>query len=427
MKKLSIVVFTFVLCACATTPKYPPGQETYFVMAGGSDRNNGFSQTTAFRSLFKAMAAAAKGPIKKITVLGTLDVTSEQSSNKERVFLIQSMRKDEILICGTGEEPAVLSAAGSGRRAVLIRGTGPIRFEKIVISGGISSGEGGGLGIGHGSVVTLGPGAVVRDNASENIGGGILVGPGASLVMEGGVVTGNRSSAVGGGIAVVGVSSTNTGILVIREGTISNNRAQGGGGIAVFQGSRCTLSGGGIYDNTADLAGGGVLVSQRSVFTMEGGLVRGNRSLGSGGGLALLETGSFVLKSGEIRGNRASEHGGGIAADNTSAINVEGGFISANEAAVRGGGIFTAGPFDKSGGKIYGNDVPDDTANAAETGTAVFIFRGNGMDKVREGSAGEDLALNAASDEGWDILEEKSLVEESLVEESLEEEDFEEE
>jgi len=424
MKKLSILVFALILCACASTQKIPPGQDTYFVMAGGSDRNNGFSQATAFRSLFKAMAAASRGSLKKITVLGTLDAASEQSTNLERVFLIQSMGKDPILICGTGEEPAVLSALGSGRRVVLIRGTAPIRFENIEISGGSSSGEGGGLGIGPGSTVILGPGAVVRDNVSQHVGGGVVVGPGASLTVEGGTITGNRSAAIGGGIAVMGVTASRVGVLEVREGEISNNRAQGGGGVAVFQGSACTLSGGGIYDNTADLAGGGVLVSQYAVFTMEGGLVRGNRSLGSGGGLALLEAGGFMLKNGEIHGNRASEHGGGIAADNTSVISVEGGFISANEAAVRGGGVFTAGTFDKSGGKIYGNDVPNDTANIAEAGTAVFVFRGTGMNKIREESAGENLALNAASDEGWGILEEKGSEEESFDDEDFWEEDF---
>jgi len=409
MKKLSILVFTLIFCACATTQKIPPGQDTYFVMAGGSDRNNGFSEETAFRSLFKAMAAASRGPLKKITVLGTLDVASEQSTNLERVFLIQSMGKGEILICGAGEEPAVLSALGSGRRAILIRGTAPIRFENIVISGGSTSGEGGGLGIGPGSTVILGPGAVVRDNSSQHVGGGIVVAPGASLIVEGATITGNRASAVGGGIAVMGVFASRAGFLEIREGTISNNRAQGGGGIAVFQGSVCTLSGGGIYDNTADLAGGGVLVSQGAVLTMEGGLVRGNRSLGSGGGFALLEEGGFILKSGQVHGNRASEHGGGIAADAISTISVEGGFISANEAAARGGGIFTAGTFDKSGGKIYGSDVPEDTANTAQAGTAVFVFRVDGIHKVREESAGEDLALNANSDEGWKFFQEEGF------------------
>jgi len=406
MKKLCILLFVLIVCACTTVPKYPPGQDTYFVAAGGSDRNDGFSQAAPFQSLFKAMVAADNGPIKTITVLGTLDLKSEQSSNMERVFLIQGMGKGQILIRGAGTEPAVLSAAGSDRRVVLIRGTTPIRFENIEISGGKSSGEGGGMGIGPGSSVILGPGAVIRDNASANIGGGVVVSSGASLVVEGGKITGNRSESVGGGVAVMGVSASNPGILIVREGEINNNRAQGGGGVAVYQAGKCTLSGGEIYDNTADLAGGGVVVNQGAVFTMDGGVIRGNRSLGSGGGIALLAEGSFALKGGEIHGNQAAEHGGGIAADAVSAISIEGGFISANRAASRGGGIFSAGLFVKSGGKIYGNDMPQDAANTAETGPAIFVFRGTGFHKVRARSAGEDLPLNADTDEGWVVFRE---------------------
>jgi len=407
MKKLYILLFIVIFCSCATTRKYPPGQETYFVTAGGSDRNDGFSEATAFRSLFKAMVSAASGPIKTITVLGTLDMGTEQSSNAERVFLLQGVGEGDILIRGAGPDPAVLSAEGSGRRVALIRGTTPIRFENIEISGGVSSGEGGGIGIGPGSTVILGPGAVVRNNAAEYVGGGVLVGPGGSLVVEGGKIFDNRSGTVGGGIGVMGISPKNAGTVVIRSGEIRNNRAQGGGGIAVFQSGRFTLSGGAIYDNTADLAGGGVVVSQGAAFAMEGGVIRENRSLGPGGGIALLEASSFVLKDGEIHGNHAAEHGGGIAADSVSVITVEGGFISANRASSRGGGVFTAGSFIKYGGKIYGNDVPEDTANVAETGTAVFFFGRSGINKIREQSAGEDLELDTASDEGWIITEEE--------------------
>ncbi|MDR2702617.1 MAG: hypothetical protein LBB72_09315 [Spirochaetaceae bacterium] len=344
-------VFSLFFFACASGPRYLPGQDTFYVKAGGSDRNDGLSPETPFRSLFKALAAAAKGTIKTITVLGTLDEASEQSSNRERVFLIQSMGKNEILIRGTPSagEPAVLSAAGSGRRAVLIRGNSPIRFEHIVISGGVSSGEGGGIGIAPGCTVILGPGAVIRDNKSDNIGGGI----------------------------------------------------------AVFRGGTCTLSGGTIYGNTAGLAGGGVVVIQSGTFIMEEGVVRENKTSGSGGGFALLGGGALVFKNGEINSNSAGEHGGGIAADTESAITVEGGFISANTAAIWGGGVFTAGPFQKTGGKIYGNDVPKDQANTAVLGPAVFIYQWDRTYKVREKSAGEDLILDASADDGWDIEEDE--------------------
>jgi len=407
MKKFFIIICVIIICACASTPKYRPGQDTFYVKADGSDRNDGLSPETPFRSLFKALVMAAKGSIKTITVMGTLDAASEQSSNKERVFLINNIGKDEILIRGlpSAGEPAVLSAAGSGRRAVLVRGGSPIRFEHIIISGGISSGEGGGMGIGPGCTVTLGPGAVIRDNKSDNIGGGVLAAPRASLIVDGGIISGNSAATVGGGIAMLGRG----GILVIKNGEIYNNHAQGGGGIAVYQSSTCTLSGGTIYGNTADLAGGGVVVNMGGIFIMEGGIVRENKTSGSGGGLALLEGGTLIVKDGEINRNSADEHGGGIAADAGSAITVDGGFISANTAVTWGGGVFTAGPFQKTGGKIYGNDVPKDQANTANSGPAVFIFLWDGTYKAREMSAGEDLVLDASTDDGWVIVEEEEL------------------
>jgi predicted outer membrane repeat protein len=370
-------------------------------MAGGSDRNDGLTEQTPFRSLFKALVMTAGSSIKTITVLGTLDVNSEQSTNTERVFFIYGDRKDYILIRGraTDTEQAALSAAGSGRRVLLVKGMVNIRFEDIEISGGSSSSEGGGMGIGPGSSVTLGSGAVLKNNRAENMGGGAVVAPGGALYLEGGRILDNYSAAVGGGAAVMGSNS----FLVITDGEIGNNHAQGGGGIAVYQGSSFTLAGGTIHDNVADLAGGGVLVNQGATFTMEGGVIRGNRSSGSGGGAALLERGVFVFKDGEINGNRAAEHGGGIAADDVSTINVQGGFIAANRAASRGGGVFTAGPFVKSGGKIYGDDVPEDQANAAPEGAAVFIYRGENLNKLREKSAGDGLTLDAASDDGWII------------------------
>ena len=396
-----------MICSCAgfSFGKHP-GPVTYFVKADGSDRNDGLSEDKPFRSLFKAMAAAmkAKNQVKTITVIGTLDINSEQSSNRERVFLVQGMGNIPVLIRGKSSDadPAVLSAAESGRRVVMVKGTVPVRFEDIEISGGVSSGEGGGgLVIGPGSTVTLGPGAVIRGNQSNGIGGGALVAFGGSFFIDGGKIIDNRSAASGGGVAVAGQNS----VLAVLNGEISGNHAQGGGGAAVYQGGHLTLSGRGVINgNTADLAGGGVMVNQSGEFTMKGGLIRDNQSSGSGGGVALMEQSAFVMEDGEIQGNRAAEHGGGIAADHTGVITLRGGFISANRAETWGGGVFTAGAFVKSAGKIYGSDMPKDAANVAASGAAVFVYR-DGLRKIRDISAGDDLVLDAAVDDGWNLTE----------------------
>ncbi|MDR2661765.1 MAG: right-handed parallel beta-helix repeat-containing protein [Treponema sp.] len=396
MKRIAFCLLPLLLWACAGAPKPGPGQDTYYVMAGGSDRNDGLSEQTPFRSLFKALVMVTEGPVKTVTVIGPLDLASEQSSNKERVFLIQGTGKDRILI--RGKSSAALSAAGSGRRVILVKGTANIHFEDIEISGGTASSDGGGgMEIGPGALVTLGPGAVLRDNSSETIGGGVVIAPGGTFTIDGGRILNNRSEGVGGGVAVVGKTS----VLAFKDGEISENHGQGGGGVAVYQDANFVFSGGLIRDNTADLAGGGVVVNQNGIFTMEGGILRGNRSAGSGGGVALLVRGNVTLKGGEIHGNRAAEHGGGIASDESSVITVQGGYISANRAASRGGGIFTAGSFVKSGGTIYGNDVPEDESNAAPSGAAVFVYLDDEVYKIREKSAGDNLILDSAADDGW--------------------------
>ena len=400
LKFFVCTVLITAFCSCTTLASKPArAVGTYFVQANGNDRNNGLSEDKPFRSLFKAMVMANAGSIKTITVIGTLDVNSEQSSNKERVFFIQGMGSSPILITGKNSEndPPVLSAQGSGRRVVLIRGNVPIRFENIEISGGESPDEGGGMGIGPGSSVTLGSGAVIQNNHSDNIGGGVLVAQGGSLFIDGGKIINNRSLAVGGGIALVGKNSA----VVFKSGEISGNHAQGGGGIAVSQEASFTLSGGTINDNTADIGGGGAIVTLSGLFNMESGLIRGNMSSGSGGGIALMERAVFILEDGEIQGNRAAEHGGGIASDITGNIIIKGGFISANSASVRGGGVFSAGPFIKSRGRIYGSDMPEDAANTASLGAAVFIYKNDGAYKTRETSAGDELVLDDEADDGW--------------------------
>ena len=415
MKKLLLVLFMFVISAAffgsCVIFRRPPSGDSYFVHAEGSDRNDGLSEETPFRSLFKAMAMAVSTPIKTITVMGTLNAESEQSTNRERVFLVQGMSSEPVLIRGksSADDPALLSGAGSGRRVILVRGTVPIRFENIEISGGISSMEGGGISLGPGSTVTLGPGAVVRDNQSNTIGGGIMISSGGTLIVDGGNILENRSASVGGGIGAMGQNSS----LIILDGIISRNHAVGGGGVAMYQRSNSVFSRGSIHDNTAEMTGGGIMLNHEAVFILEGGQINNNRAGNSGGGIVLLDRSDFSLRSGNISGNQAGEHGGGIASDESGIISIQGGYIGSNQAAIRGGGVFSSGVFVKSGGTIYGSDVPEDTANSAAEGSAVFIYRNDGFFRIREISAGSDMVLDTAADDGWTISSPAASIDQS--------------
>jgi hypothetical protein len=391
------VVFFLVLSvflSCAGVPKAAP-PETYYVRADGSDQNDGLSEETPFRSLFKAMTATSKTDIKTITLLSSLDVSSEQSSNSERVFIIQGTGKDLITIKGKpGGERAVLSGAGAERRVILVKGISYVRFENVEISGGSSAGEGGGLGIGGGAQVILGEGAVITGNRSETVGGGIAVAPGGKLYIRGASVSGNLSSGVGGGVAAVGEGT----VLVMESGEIRENKAEGGGGVAVYEGGVFTLKAGAVSGNHAVIAGGGVVLNRSAALTMEGGSITGNSSAGSGGALALIDSCVFTMLDGELANNMSGEYGGAVAADHTAVLALQGGSIRGNSAGIHGGGIFSSGAFFKAPESfcvIYGNDAPKENANSASLGSAVYISRDGYGDMIREQSAGRNAVLDS--------------------------------
>jgi hypothetical protein len=391
------VVFFAVLSvflSCAGVPKASL-PETYYVRADGNDQNDGLSEETPFRSLFKAMTAVSRTDIKTITLLSSLDLSSEQSSNSERVFIIQGTGKDLITIRGKRGQRVVLSGAGAGRRVILVKGISYVCFENVEISGGSSAGEGGGLGVGGGAEVILGEGAAVTGNRSETVGGGIAVAPGGKLYIRGASVSGNLSSGVGGGIAAVGEGT----VLVMESGEIRENRAEGGGGVAVYEGGVFTLKAGAVSGNHAVIAGGGVVLNRSAALTMEGGSITGNSSAGSGGALALIDSCVFTMLGGELANNMSGEYGGAVAADNSAVLALQGGTIGGNSAGIHGGGIFSSGAFFKTPESlciIYGSDAPKESANSAPLGSAVYISRDGYGDMIREQSAGRNAFLDSA-------------------------------
>jgi polar amino acid transport system substrate-binding protein len=199
-------------------------------------------------------------------------------------------------------------------------------------------------------------------------------------------VVGNSARGVGGGIAAVGR-------LVLEQGEIRENQAEGGGGVAAYEGCSFVMLDGVIEDNQSTVAGGGLVLNRSVSMRMEGGRINGNRS-GSGGGLALIEDCSFTMTGGEIRNNQADEHGGGLASDETSTVAMEGGTLGGNGAGSWGGGVFTAGYFSKSAGLIWGSDALEEDANRAETGASVYLYQGARGGVSRETTLGEDETVN---------------------------------
>jgi CSLREA domain-containing protein len=146
------------------------------------------------------------------------------------------------------------------------------------------------------------------------------------VVLQGLTVRHGNIAGSGGGIQVDNAD------LVVRDCTITDNKAQFGGGIDndTFATGNVTLVRAIVARNVAAAFGGGIFAG---ALTVKDSTVRRNLAGGEGGGIAA-ETGT--LTNCTISGNSAAQHGGGILTITGTLTNCT---ISGNFAAQNGGGI----------------------------------------------------------------------------------------
>jgi hypothetical protein len=254
-------------------------ETSYYVSSNGNDSNNGLSEETAFKTLSKAVIAilaqeyilsGITDNVNKITIIGTLN-TPETRSDSPYVFLLSTIGiTQEIVISGkrgsTGSERAILSGAGT-KRGVLVITTANVRFENIEISGGEDRGFG--IWVTGGSTLTLGAGAVVRNNQKQ----GILINERSTVVLDGGEIRENKWSGI-----IVGPGEGS--MFIMRHGFIRNNYSPThGGGVFVLDGGTFTMTGGSIINNSAEGVGGGVIVRKEGRFDQTGGVINNKELL----------------------------------------------------------------------------------------------------------------------------------------------------
>ena len=297
MKRMALI-FAFVV---VTGSVVFAQQETLYVSASG--RGDGSSEAKP-TSLQKAYVAVMARITKKIIIIGTIDGNSSYNdlhNTDDNVFTFNSpnpgLTRDygEIVITGkpgaSGTERAVISAKGSGKTAVWV-GDFKIRFEHIEISDGEGK-FGIGLFINDNTQVTLGPGAIVRNNA----GPGILVS--GTCIIDGGEVHNNAR----------GVQIGKNGAFILRNGSIRDNSPLAhGGGVLILDGGQFSMSGGTITGNRTatsnSYAGGGVGIAKGGRFTMTGGSITNNRAQSAGGGVCVMSGGRFDQNGGTVSGNQ---------------------------------------------------------------------------------------------------------------------------
>jgi hypothetical protein len=376
VKKGALIVFLLGVTIVTMAQEAP---RSYYVRANGDDQNNnGRSETTPFKTLKRAIEVASQGAIKRITIIGTLNQTSEAGNSRDGVFVVTYHGKEELTITGnqnaSQQQKAILSATGTKKRVIVQTGNGPIRLEHIEISGANIDGDGAGI-FAYGEQLTLGTGTKVVNNNAGGNGGGLCATDGAEIYIEEGVEITQNSAERGGGI-YLGYSWNN---LTISGCNISNNKASGFGG--------------GIYVDDSS-----------NTFKIETGRITNNTAGNNGGGLYIAENNESILANVTISGNAAKNKGGGIymgwpwnIIQSSSGVNVvmKDCAISNNKAEFGAGIYFHAGKFTLSSGNITGNKADFVgggiyVANIRNTATN-FIHSGGDVSGNQAGDGGEDI------------------------------------
>jgi len=134
--------------------------------------------------------------------------------------------------------------------------------------------------------------------------------------MNGGTID-NNTAKEGGGVALSGVLNIKS-VFTMNNGSIFSNEARSGGGVFLSKG-KFTMNNGTIVSNEADI-GGGVFLSN-GMFTMKNGVVNNNTATGTiGGGAVMLwnwNTDRFIMEGGTLSNNSAPNgDGGGVWTNN---------------------------------------------------------------------------------------------------------------
>ena len=339
----------------------PEEINTIYVSEEGSEENSGISKDSPLDSIDSAIDVIMDLNMdlnKKID--WTISISGEVCGT-HIINIPDSYMSSLTITGGSGAESAILNGNEEGT-VLSISTSVPVIIKNLKITGGKTSGSGGGLNIGSSASVTLADGAVIAGNTASSGGGVYNEG---KLFMYGSAVIGNASTASvatesdnsnsstsgnGGGIfmnfdsAYIYLGYSDESTKKPLTGGIYHNYTKGdwtsGGGITVDKGHLYMASGNICYNSIGgDRPGGGVFISDSSDFTMSDGTISYNQSnlCGSseaGGGIRL--GGTFTMTGGSITNNTIAGTtiiGAGISVGSSATFIMTGGILKDNAGA----------------------------------------------------------------------------------------------
>ena len=208
-----------------------------------------------------------------------------------------------------------------------------VRMSNLIISGGFSETDGGGLWIGEEARVTL-EYLTFSDNLALDNGGAIFNGGGAETVTRSLIIENNKAvgdlSPNGGGVYNA------SGYILLEGAVISGNESVRGGGVWNTGNGVVELFGTLVQDNKAELEGGGVYNNHKMII--HSSTIAENRAEEEAGGVRNRSSDSLLIVNSTISSNEAKQTGG-IYNFRGSKVYIYNSTIVANESEEEGAGI----------------------------------------------------------------------------------------
>ncbi|MCX6400533.1 MAG: putative Ig domain-containing protein [Propionibacteriales bacterium] len=179
-------------------------------------------------------------------------------------------------------------------------------LDSVDASGNSAPTGGGVLATTANVTTTVRNGSVFADNTSQS--GGAVYNSGTLTVKES-VLRSNDASALGGALFNGSGTAADTPKATLTDAVVEDNTsAFVGGGVVNATNATLTVTGGRIDGNSA-VGGGGVVVADVSTATIDGTQINDNVATGSGGG-GLLNSGNSTVRNATFDGNEAIYVGG---------------------------------------------------------------------------------------------------------------------
>jgi parallel beta-helix repeat protein len=255
---------------------------------------------------------------------------------------------------------------GSGiQQVVLIHNASDTIIDGFIIQHGMGT-DGAGIDCLN-STATI-TNNLFRENATENLGGGLRVSGQSSTA----TVSGNRfldnEAGYGGG-----VGATNQATLTLTGNEFRRNVAMlAAGAVTVINKCLAEIRGNLVTENVGGFCGG--IRVFNSVATIEDNVVTANSSTnGSGAGIFIRNYATVVISNNQIISNVSSRNGAGIQFGGWSTGTIEGNVIEDNSSTGNGGGIYI---YLDSYCHVTGNTI---ARNRSECGAGIMVMQSDAL------------------------------------------------